>query len=55
VGFDLEEKREGSGSTTLGLAGMTERANLIGAQLLLRSVLACGTTLEVRVPATNNT
>jgi signal transduction histidine kinase len=53
AGFDLEAKQEASGSSTLGLAGMTERANLIGAQLLLRSTPGCGTTLEARVPTTN--
>jgi signal transduction histidine kinase len=55
AGFDLEEKQGASGSNTLGLAGMTERANLIGAQLLLRSTPGCGTTLEVQGSTTNST
>lgn len=54
VGFDIDEKREASGYQTLGLAGMTERANLIDAQLLLHSSSGHGTTLEVQLPATKN-
>jgi len=52
VGFDPDD---GSGPPTgdsLGLAGMTERANLIGARLVIHSAAGCGTTVDVWVPAT---
>jgi two-component system sensor histidine kinase DegS len=52
TGFDIEEKQKASGHQTLGLAGMTERANLIDAKLELASSPSCGTTLGVQVPTT---
>jgi signal transduction histidine kinase len=52
VGFDGSEGAEGDGHRSLGLSGMSERAHLIGARLVVHSGRGSGTTVDVRVPAT---
>lgn len=39
-----------SGSRTLGLLGMRERANLVGGELDIRGEEGRGTTVTVRIP-----
>ena len=48
VGFELANRRPYG----MGLVGMRERAELIGAQLTLESALGTGTTVTLRVPTT---
>jgi len=50
-GFDEEELQDGEERHSYGLVGMRERAELIGASLVLVSRPATGTTVEVLVPA----
>ena len=51
-GFELPERIEDLASAgKLGLAGMQERAQLIGGRLILQSELGKGTTLTVEVPS----
>jgi len=51
-GFELPEKIEDMASAgKLGLAGMQERAQLIGGRLMLESELGKGTTVTVEVPS----
>jgi signal transduction histidine kinase len=52
VGFDGSESPKGDGHRSLGLSGMSERARLIGARLVVHSDKGAGTTVDVRVPAT---
>ncbi len=52
VGFDGSESPKGEGYRSLGLSGMSERAHLIGARLVVHSDKGAGTTVDVRVPAT---
>jgi signal transduction histidine kinase len=52
VGFDVSQASGATSSDSLGLAGMTERANLIGSHLVIHSAIDCGTTVDVWVPAT---
>ncbi len=52
VGFDGSESADGDGHRSLGLSGMSERAHLIGARLVVHSGKGSGTTVDVRVPAT---
>jgi signal transduction histidine kinase len=52
VGFDVRDNPEGINSETLGLSGMTERANLIGSRIFIHSERESGTTVDVWVPAT---
>lgn len=50
IGFDPEKTTPGNGRTGgVGLAGMRERANLIGASLHVDSVIRTGTTVRVEV------
>jgi PAS domain S-box-containing protein len=52
IGFDVKASREAqSDGHGFGLAGMAERANLIGALLELESKLGSGTTIYVSIPA----
>lgn len=48
VGFDASAAAR---PTCFGLAGINERAGLIGARLLVRSTVGHGTTITVRLPA----
>ena len=52
LGFDPSTRSEGPRSTSMGLPGMTERAHLIGARLVIHSGAGSGTTVDVWVPAT---
>jgi PAS domain S-box-containing protein len=52
VGFPASERSTGVEGDSLGLPGMTERAHLIGAGLVIHSAPGAGTTVEVWVPAT---
>jgi signal transduction histidine kinase len=52
VGFNVSRIPEADGSKTLGLPGMSERARLIGARLVIHSGEGAGTTVDVWVPAT---
>jgi signal transduction histidine kinase len=47
IGFDLSAR---VGATSFGLAGMQERAALLGATLQVRSAPGDGTTIVVRLP-----
>ena len=50
-GFDLEEAgHSGAAPDHLGLAGMRERARLIGGRLTVASATGRGTSIEVEVP-----
>jgi signal transduction histidine kinase len=50
-GFDLEQTRERARrARRLGLAGMQERASLVGGRLTVESSPGSGTTLYVRLP-----
>ena len=46
-GFDIDEGREGG----FGLTSMRQRAERIGAELTITSVLGQGTVVELTVPA----
>ena len=48
VGFDPSVA---AGPTSFGLAGIHERASLLGATLLVRSAPGKGTTIAVRLPS----
>jgi len=51
VGFDLEQKRtQASSSSGIGLKSMTNRASLIGAQIIVQSQPGKGTTIKVELP-----
>lgn len=50
TGFDLAEGL-GSQQTTYGLAGMRERADLVGAKLQVRSAPGAGTVVQIMLPA----
>ena len=51
VGFDLEKKRtQASSSSGIGLKSMTNRASLIGAQIIVQSQPGKGTTIKVELP-----
>ncbi len=52
IGFHVHDGPAASRSDSLGLPGMTERANLIGSRLVIHSVTGSGTTVEVWVPST---
>ena len=52
VGFPAAERSTTVEGESLGLPGMTERAHLIGARLVIHSAPGAGTTVEVWVPAT---
>jgi signal transduction histidine kinase len=52
VGFTTAGRADSGQSASLGLPGMTERAHLIGARLILHSEPGVGTTVDVWVPAT---
>ena len=52
VGFNVHQASGATSSDSLGLAGMTERANLIGSHLVIHSGIDGGTTVDVWVPAT---
>jgi signal transduction histidine kinase len=52
VGFELPRRPEGGNSESLGIPGMTERANLIGSRLVIHTDPGAGTTVDVWVPAT---
>lgn len=49
AGFDQVRDQE-VGGHSLGLPGMTERAHLIGATLVIHSQAGKGTAVDVRVP-----
>jgi signal transduction histidine kinase len=49
-GFDVERPRTGANGGGLGLAGMRERAGLIGGTFEIESSEGTGTTLFVRIP-----
>ncbi len=53
VGFDATDGPSRTGSQSLGLPGMVERARLIGARLTIHSNVGAGTTVDVWVPATS--
>lgn len=48
-GFDVEEQQNRPGRMTYGLAGMRERADLIGGRLIVASRPGRGTTITVRL------
>jgi signal transduction histidine kinase len=51
VGFDMPERADAlTDLGHFGLVGMRERAELIGAQLTIRSARGSGTTVELKVP-----
>lgn len=50
VGFDREAAYHSRGGTSLGLLGMTERAQHIGGHLVITSKPGQGTTVELQVP-----
>ncbi len=51
IGFDVAGHREAAQTAgSLGIAGMAERANLIGAHLRVRSRPGAGTSIDVQVP-----
>jgi len=52
VGFQVADRPTTTGTDSLGLPGMAERAHLIGSRLLIHSGEGAGTTVEVWVPAT---
>lgn len=52
TGFDQQELADRSSRQGLGLVGMLERANLIGANLEIESENGSGTTIYVRLPVT---
>jgi signal transduction histidine kinase len=49
-GFDVQAARKNMGRTSLGLAGMQERASLLGGQFSLSSKPGGGTLIEVEIP-----
>ena len=51
VGFPAADLPRGVEGQSLGLPGMTERAHLIGARLVLHSAPGSGTTVDIWVPA----
>jgi signal transduction histidine kinase len=55
AGFDLERVKGSPVEDRLGILGMEERANLIGASLTLESWPGSGTTVYLRVPLRGNT
>jgi signal transduction histidine kinase/HAMP domain-containing protein len=54
-GFDLAQVRASSIEARLGLAGMEERAALIGATLTIETSPGSGTTVYLQVPLSQNT
>ena len=50
VGFRIAQKRMANSTSGLGLVGMRERAQLIGATLRIKSRIGSGTTVAVEVP-----
>ena len=52
VGFDSRDSHEAADKGSLGLRGMTERARLIGSDLIFHSDQGTGTTVDVWVPST---
>jgi two-component system, NarL family, sensor histidine kinase DegS len=48
-GFNIEQKPENPLKSSLGLIGMRERAQLIGAKLHIKSMLNIGTTISVEL------
>ncbi len=53
AGFDVSDGRSREASGSFGLPGMVERAHLIGARFMVHSAPGAGTTVDVRIPATN--
>ncbi len=53
VGFAAADGLAETGTESLGLPGMVERAHLIGARLTIHSSVGAGTTVDVWVPATS--
>jgi signal transduction histidine kinase len=53
VGFDARGNPQATGSESLGLPGMTERARLIRSKLRIHSEKGVGTLVNVWVPTTN--
>jgi two-component system, NarL family, sensor histidine kinase DegS len=51
IGFDPGEDGRSSANQSLGIPGMVERANLIGATLVVHSRPGSGTSVDVRIPA----
>ena len=52
IGFQAADRPTTTGSESLGLPGMAERANLIGSRLMIHSGTGTGTTVDVWVPST---
>jgi signal transduction histidine kinase len=50
AGFDVRDYRSRRPETSFGMLGMSERADLIGGRIDVRSRAGEGTTLELRVP-----
>jgi signal transduction histidine kinase len=50
VGFSVEERHHPDGKVHLGLAGMEERASLMGGTLTIESTPGQGTSVYVRIP-----
>ena len=50
AGFDARMLRGSSGTATLGLRGMEERATAVGGTITIDSALALGTEICVRLP-----
>lgn len=49
-GFDTERQRSGEGRPSWGLLGISERATLLGGEVLITSRLGTGTTVDVAIP-----
>jgi signal transduction histidine kinase len=54
-GFETSANQDYSLNNRLGLVGMRERAQLIGAQLQINSISGKGTTISVEVPVKSST
>jgi two-component system NarL family sensor kinase len=53
-GFDLDDPDiTGDGSTGLGIKNMWDRAQMIGAQLIIKSSAVEGTTIDIKLPISN--
>lgn len=49
-GFDPDSVSDDATATKIGIAGMRERAAIVGGEVTIESELGCGTTVRVRLP-----
>jgi two-component system CheB/CheR fusion protein len=54
AGFDLEALARNTDARRIGIAGMRERAELVGGELTIESAVGEGTTLRVKLPIPSN-